>query len=76
MEKENKKYKFTIHDPLHELDTAEQTYGCRCNNPDICKHCYDKTCALSNDTHICTTPSRAWKKVYLEKVEKEKTEKK
>lgn len=22
--------------PLHELDTEEQTYGCRAKNPDMC----------------------------------------
>ncbi len=67
MDKENKKYKFTIHDPLHEKDTETQTYGCRCNNPDICVNCGLATCGLYNESHICTTPSRAWKKVFLEK---------
>lgn len=68
-------YKFNIHDKLQNGDTETTTFGCRCNNPDICKHNGDKTCAFYNDSHICSTPSRAWKKVYEEKI-KQKNNKK
>jgi hypothetical protein len=65
--KDDIKYKFSIHDKLNEQDTESQTFGCRCNNPEICTNCYLPTCALINETHICTTPSRAWKKIYNQK---------
>lgn len=69
----NNQYKFSIHEKLHKEDTETSTYGCRCNNPDICPNCGMSTCALVNETHICTTPSRAWKKTYLKKKEEEKS---
>lgn len=65
-------YKFSIHDKLQDGDTETTTYGCRCNNPDICINCYSDSCGLINKDHICTTPSRAWKKVYLQKIEEKK----
>ena len=50
---------------LNELDTEEQTYGCRANNPDICANCYlPDICAFSREDNICKKPSRAWKKQY------------
>ena len=50
---------------LNELDTEEQTYGCRANNPDICANCYlPDICAFSRNDNICKKPSRAWKKQY------------
>lgn len=50
---------------LNELDTEEQTYGCRANNPDICANCYlPDICAFSRKDNICKKPSRAWKKQY------------
>lgn len=50
---------------LNKLDTEEQTYGCRANNPDICANCYlPDICAFSSDDNICKKPSRAWKKQY------------
>lgn len=50
---------------LNKLDTEEQTYGCRANNPDICANCYlPDICAFSSDDSICKKPSRAWKKQY------------
>ena len=70
-------YKFNIYDELQTGDTETTTFGCRCNNPDICKNNGDKTCAFFNEQHICSTPSRAWKKIYLQKLEeKEKKVKK
>ncbi len=51
--------------PLNELDTEEQTYGCRANNPDICSNAYlPNVCAFSSSDCICKKPTRAWKKQY------------
>ena len=50
---------------LNKIDTEEQTYGCRANNPDICSNCYlPDICAFSRDDKICKKPSRAWKKQF------------
>lgn len=75
MKKELLAYKFSIHDELNPLDTENSTFGCRCNNPDICVNCESPTCGLYNKDHICSTPSRAWKKIYKQKLEKNKTNK-
>lgn len=57
--------------PLHELDTENQTYGCRQNNPDICgNNGISGICAFCSDDKICKKPSRSWKKQYL-KLKKE-----
>lgn len=66
------KYKFSIQDQLNSIDNEFQTYGCRCNNPDICSNCGLPSCGLTNENHICTTPSRAWKKIFLKKKQEEK----
>ena len=51
--------------PLNPEDTEEQTYGCRQNNPDICKNNgVQGICALVREDGICKQPSRAWKKQY------------
>ena len=42
---------------LDDRDSEIQTYGCRANNPDICKNYM-----LEN---VCEQPSRSWKKQYL-----------
>ena len=56
---------FKFNDPLNELDNEEQTYGCRANNPDICKNNgLEGVCAFVNVDCICRKPSRAWKKQY------------
>ena len=65
--------KFSIHDPLHPLDTETQTYGCRANNPNICANGGLKTCSFVTKK-LCTSPSRAWKKIYLEKKAKEEVQ--
>ena len=59
------------HAPLNELDTEEQTYGCRCYNPDICKNNGNDTCAFYSNDGICRTPSLKWKKYYKELKEKQ-----
>lgn len=51
--------------PLNELDTENQTYGCRANNPDICSNnSIPGVCAFSSNDFVCRKPSRAWKKQY------------
>ena len=51
--------------PLSEKDTAEQTYGCRAKNPDICAHSHvPGICAFVSSDGICRHPSKAWKKQY------------
>ena len=53
--------------PLNPQDTELQTYGCRANNPDICKNNgVEGICAFVCIDCICRTPSRAWKKKYNE----------
>lgn len=58
-------FHFRFDDPLHELDSETQTYGCRQNNPNICgSNGMIGICALCTEDHICRKPSRAWKKQY------------
>ncbi len=58
--------------PLHELDTAEQTYGCRASNPDICGNAYlEDVCAFVREDNICKKPSRQWKKQYEKLIDQE-----
>ena len=57
--------RFKFSSPLNKEDTAEQTYGCRANNPDICKWAYlENVCAFVNTNRICHHPSSAWKKQF------------
>lgn len=43
-----KNLRFSLKAPLNIGDTETQTYGCRANNPDICKNCYvDGICAFT-----------------------------
>lgn len=52
--------------PLNELDSEEQTFGCRQNNPYICgNNGIPGICAFFTDDKICRKPSRAWKKQFL-----------
>lgn len=61
-----KEIKIAFKAPLNELDTEEQTYGCRANNPDICKNNgIPNVCAFVREDCICKQPSKAWKKQYL-----------
>ncbi len=63
--KSDKNLKVKYDDPLNPLDTAETTYGCRANNPDICGSCYlDGVCAFVRDDNMCLRPSKAWKKQF------------
>lgn len=57
--------KIPLKAPLNTDDTENQTYGCRANNPNICKNCYvDNICAFVCNDHICKAPSSKWKKYY------------
>ena len=59
-----KKELHTFKDMLHEEDTAEQTYGCRQNNPDICNsNCLPGVCAFVRTDKICKQPPRSWKRL-------------
>ncbi len=60
-----KDLKFSLKEPLNEGDTETQTYGCRANNPTICKNCYiEGVCAFTSPNNICSAPSAKWKKYY------------
>lgn len=61
----DKTLRFSLKAPLNPDDSETQTYGCRANNPDICKNCYlDNVCAFASEDHICKAPSARWKKFY------------
>lgn len=63
----NNKLKIGFSSPLNKKDTENQTFGCRANNPDICKNNgVNGICAFVNEDCICKQPSRAWKKKYNE----------
>lgn len=67
-----KNLRFSLKAPLNIGDTETQTYGCRANNPDICKNCYvDGICAFTTENNICKAPSAKWKKYFLMLKEKE-----
>lgn len=59
-----KKLKIDFKAPLNKQDTKFQTYGCRANNPDICKNNkINNVCAFEREEDcICKMPSKAWKK--------------
>lgn len=60
-----KELRFSLKVPLNLGDGENQTYGCRANNPDICKNCYvENICAFTSQDHICKAPSAKWKKYY------------
>ena len=59
--------RYSLKAPLNKGDTETQTYGCRANNPDICKNCYvEGICAFVTNDSICMAPSAKWKKYYYE----------
>lgn len=67
----NKDIKIDFSAPLNKKDTETQTYGCRANNPDICKNnSVAGICAFVCDDCVCKSPSRAWKKKYNKLKEK------
>lgn len=47
---------------LNELDTENQTYGCRANNLDICSNnSIPGVCVFSSNDFVCRKQSRASK---------------
>lgn len=59
--------KIPVKAPLNSEDSETQTYGCRQNNPDICKNNgLPNVCAFVRDDKICKCPSKAWKRIFLE----------
>lgn len=62
-----KSLRYSLKAPLNDGDTETQTYGCRANNPDICKNCYvEGICAFASEDNICKAPSSKWKKYYAQ----------
>ena len=60
-----KELRFSLKAPLNEGDSEIQTYGCRANNPSICKNCYvEGVCAFTSSDRICKAPSAKWKMYY------------
>ena len=57
------KLKVPFKAPLNKVDTAHQTWGCRANNPDICRNNGLEDIFASSDC-ICKQPSKAWGKQY------------
>ncbi len=54
-----------FHAPLHPLDTAKQTFGCRHTNPDICaKYHMPKACAFARADKLCLAPPTSWPRQY------------
>ena len=57
--------KIEFNAPLNNGDSETQTYGCRANNPLICKYNgLEDVCAFYTTDHMCRQPSKAWKKQY------------
>ena len=60
-----KNLRFSLKAPLNAGDTETQTYGCRANDPGICKNCYvEGVCAFTSSDNVCKAPSSRWKKYY------------
>lgn len=67
----NKEFYIPFNAPLNLLDTEKQTFGCRQNNPNICRNNnLLGVCAFCRADHVCKKPSRAWKKQFLKLSEK------
>jgi hypothetical protein len=61
----NMNFKIKFDEPLNDLDTEKQTFGCRQNNPDICgKNGLPNLCAFVRKDGICKSPSSHWAKQY------------
>jgi hypothetical protein len=54
-----------FHEPLHEGDKSDITWGCRHTNPEICKnHSLYGKCAFVREDNICLIPPRSWKRQF------------
>ena len=59
------KHDSAFNNPLHHLDTEEQTYGCRHSNPSICgRNRMPEVCAFVRQDGMCLAPPRSWPKQY------------
>lgn len=55
----------SFHNPLHEKDEIDKTYGCRHTNPKICKNnLLPNKCAFVREDNICLVPPVSWKRQY------------
>jgi len=73
---QNAKHSGRFHEPLHERDSANATYGCRHSNPDICKnHSLEGKCAFVKEDYICLVPPSTWKRQF-ERLQSKSKEKK
>ncbi len=62
---DKRQLKVSFHEKLNVLDSEDQTFGCRANNPDICaNNGIPDMCAFASVDGICRRPSKAWKKQY------------
>lgn len=53
--------------PLAEIDSLDQTLGCRHSQPDICKNnSTPGKCAFVREDEICMMPPKSWPKLYKE----------
>jgi hypothetical protein len=60
-----KSLKFSADSPLNELDSDNQTFGCRHRDPEFCKYIDNKdVCAFVRSDCVCKKPSTSWKKNY------------
>ena len=63
---------FGFNEELNRYDSETQTYGCRANNPDICRnYMLEGVCTFTRDDLICRQPSRSWKRQYVKLKETE-----
>lgn len=62
-----KNQKAAYNAPLTQLDTENQTLGCRHTNPDICSSAdLPGVCAFVREDGICKKPGRKWRQKYKE----------
>ena len=56
---------YDFHKELQKEDSETQTFGCRANNPNICRNNgLSGICAFVTEDKICRMPTKAWKKQY------------
>jgi len=51
--------------PLNSQDSPQQTYGCRCRNPNNCaSNSMERVCAFVTTKNICKKPPTGWARQY------------
>ena len=64
-----------FHEPLEDLDTDQQTVGCRHTNPDICaKHSMASVCAFVRSDGTCLSPPKSWPRQYAKLNQRDSTD--